>query len=227
MIVPCIDLLGGRAVQLVRGRRLALSVDDVQGLLHRFRRYRWLHVIDLDAALGHGSNHLLVRDLCARAPMRVRVGGGVRSVRRARTLVAAGAEQIIVGSMAYNTDGVNRRFLRSLAAAVGRRRIIVAVDVSRGRLVVRGWRARLQLTPTEVIPALEPYCAGFLCTDVDNEGSLRGARHPFFRALRRLTRLPIIAAGGIRGRSDVRALSRAGMDAAIGMALYTDVMSDG
>jgi phosphoribosylformimino-5-aminoimidazole carboxamide ribotide isomerase len=226
VIVPCIDLMGGRAVQLVRGRRLALSVDDVHGLLDRFRRYRWLHVIDLDAALGRGSNHFLLRDLCARAPMRVRAGGGVRSIRRARSLVAAGAEQIIVGSMAYDRTGVNRRFLRALGAAVGRHRIVVAMDFSRGRIVVRGWRTRLPLTPEQVIPALESYCAGLLCTDVDNEGTLRGVRRPLFRALRRLTCLPMIAAGGIRTRADVRSLARSGIDAAIGMALYRGVMGD-
>jgi phosphoribosylformimino-5-aminoimidazole carboxamide ribotide isomerase len=220
VIVPCIDLMGGRAVQLVKGRRLALSVDDVHGLLDRFRRYRWLHVIDLDAALGRGSNHLLVRELCARAPMRVRAGGGVRSIRKAQSLVAAGAEQIIVGSRAYKSSGVNRRFLRALGAAVGRHRVVVALDLSQGRIAVRGWRTRLSLTPAEAVPELEPYCAGLLCTDVDNEGTMRGARLPLFRALRRLTRLPIIAAGGIRSRSDVRALARSGMDAAIGMALY-------
>lgn len=220
MIVPCIDLMGGRAVQLVRGRRLAVTVDDVTGLLQRFRRYRWLHVIDLDAALGRGSNDALVRDLCSRAPMKVRVGGGVRTTRHAVRLIAAGADQIIVGSRAFRPTGINHRFLGSLARAVGRRRVMVALDVSRGRLAVNGWRARLTLAPGDVVRELEPFCSAFLCTDVDNEGTMRGARLPLFRALRQLTGLPITAAGGIRSRSDVRALARSGIDAAIGMALY-------
>ncbi len=227
MIVPCIDLMGGRAVQLVRGRRLALAVEDVHGLLGRFRRYRWLHVIDLDAAMGRGSNHFLVRDLCERAPMKVRAGGGVRSVRRAASLIAAGAEQVIVGSRAFNERGANVRFLRALSGAVGRRRVIVAIDVSRGRIAVSGWRRRLALTPADVIPTLEPHCAGFLCTDVDREGMMGGARLDFFRGFRRLTKLPIIAAGGIRSRADVTALARRRMDAAVGMALYRGVMRHG
>ena len=221
MIVPCIDLMGGRAVQLVHGRRLALEVDDLDGLLARFRRYAWLHVIDLDAALGRGDNFALVRELCGRAPMRVRAGGGVRSVRRARSLVAAGAAQVIVGSAAFATSGVNRRFLRALGAAVGRRRVVVAVDVLRGRLAVRGWRQRLALTPAGVLADLERLAGGLLCTDVDREGTMSGANLELFRSLRRLTALPIVAAGGIRSRSEVRALARAGIDAAVGMALYT------
>ena len=226
MIVPCIDLMGGRAVQLVRGRRLALAVDDVVGLLARFRRYRWLHLIDLDAALGRGSNLALVRELCARAPMKVRVGGGVRGARRAADLVRAGADQVIVGSKAFAAGrregggGINRRFLASLARAIGRRRVVVALDVVRGRLAVRGWRERLALTPWDVVRELEPYCAGFLCTDVDHEGTMGGTNLALFRELRRETDLPVIAAGGIRSRREVRALARLGMDAAVGMALY-------
>ncbi len=220
MIVPCIDLMGGRAVQLVRGRRLALSVDDVTGLLRRFRRHRWLHVIDLDAALGRGGNLALVRELCARAPMRIRVGGGVHTARRAALLVEAGADQLIVGSRAFLPSGVNRRFLDSLAGAVGRRRIVVALDVARGRLAVRGWRARLPLRLRDVVPELERRCAGLLCTDVDHEGTMRGTNVELFRELRGLTALPVVAAGGIRSRAEVRALARLGMDAAIGMAMY-------
>ncbi|HXY70191.1 MAG TPA: HisA/HisF-related TIM barrel protein [Gemmatimonadales bacterium] len=220
MIVPCIDLMGGRAVQLVRGRRLALEVADVTRLLSRFRRYRWLHVIDLDAALGRGSNLGLVRELCALAPMRVRVGGGVRTARRAEVLVEAGARQVIVGSRAFVESGVNRRFLRALRATVGRRRTVVALDVARGRITVRGWRARLPLRLEDVVAELEPFCAGFLCTDVDHEGTLRGTDLALFRRLRRLTSLPVVAAGGIRSRGEVRSLARLGMDAAVGMALY-------
>ncbi len=231
MIVPCIDLMGGRAVQLVRGRRLALSVDDATGLLDRFRRYRWLHLIDLDAALGRakggGGNISLVRELAARAPMRVRVGGGVRTPHRAAGLVAAGADQVIVGSRAFTARGVNRGFLRALVGAVGRRRIVVALDVARERIAVGGWRRRLPLTLEDVVGDLEQFCAGFLCTDVDHEGTLGGTNLDLFRRLRRLTSHPVVAAGGIRSRSEVRALARLGMDAAVGMALYRNVMSDG
>ncbi len=221
MIVPCIDLMGGRAVQLERGRHLRLAVDDVFELLVRFHRRPWLHLIDLDAAVGSGRNDALVRAVLAAAPMRVRAGGGVRTVARAKRLLDWGADQVIVGSRAFTPRGVNERFLRALRSAVGRRRVTIAVDMARGRVAVRGWRAMLPLRPADVVPRLEPWCASFLCTDVDREGTMGGADLEWFRALRALTRRPIIAAGGIARRAEVRALARLGMDAAVGMALYT------
>src|SRR5262249_4831217 len=174
MIIPCIDLQGGRAVQLVRGRKRRLAVDDVFGLLERFRKYPILHVIDLDAAMRKGSNARTVRELCKRAPMHVRVGGGIRSVAHAAKLVDGGAEKIIVGSAAFRRGGVNTAFLGRLRERVGRRRIIVAVDAEGGRILIRGWREKLRLTPEEVFAKLRPYAAEFLCTYVDNEGTMRG-----------------------------------------------------
>ena len=220
MIVPCIDLMDGKAVQLVQGRRLALEVDDVLGLLERFRRYAWLHVIDLDAALRRGRNEELVRELCTRAPMRVRVGGGIRTVRRAEALVEMGADQIVVGSAAFKGGHVNTLFLSALKKGLRRKRVIVALDTIGGRIAIRGWRERLDLEPAQVMEELEPFCAGFLCTDVDREGTMGGANLAWFRSLRRATKLPIIAAGGIKSKREVAALERLGMDSAIGMALY-------
>src|SRR5271156_4518764 len=217
MIIPCIDLQGGKAVQLVRGRKLALSVDDVLGLLERFRDYPILHVIDLDAALGTGSNGRWIKILSRRARMKLRVGGGIRSVAR--------AEKIIVGSAAFRGGQVAHDFLRKLCARVGRKNVILALDTERGQIVVRGWRQRLQLRPADVIPQLEPYCSGFLCTFVDNEGTMKGTDLQWFRKLRRVTKKPITAAGGIRSHKEVRALEKLGMDAAIGMALYLGKLS--
>jgi phosphoribosylformimino-5-aminoimidazole carboxamide ribonucleotide (ProFAR) isomerase len=225
MIVPCIDLQGGRAVQLVHGRRLALAVDDVFGLLERFRRYRYLHVIDLDAAIGGGSNVALVRALCRRAArgfgLRVRVGGGIRTVARAERILGWGAEKVIIGTAAFRSGQVNTIFLERLIHRVGRQRVMLALDAERGRLVVRGWRQRLRLRPEQVLAQLEPYCSEFLCTCVDREGRLRGTNLAWFRALRRLTTLPITAAGGICSRTEIRALARLGIKSAVGMALYT------
>jgi phosphoribosylformimino-5-aminoimidazole carboxamide ribotide isomerase len=220
MIIPCIDLQDGRAVQLVHGRKRRLAVDDVFGLLERFRKYPLLHVIDLDAAMGKGSNARLVGALCRRAPMRVRVGGGIRTSARAERLLAAGAEKVIVGSAAFRGGRVNRRFLAGLAKRVGRRRIVVAVDTDGGRILVRGWREKLRLRPADVFDELSGYASEFLCTYVDNEGTMRGTSLSWFRALRQATSLPITAAGGIRSRKEVRALERIGMNAAVGMALY-------
>jgi len=224
MLIPCIDLQGGRAVQLVHGRERKLAVDDVLGLLDRFGNYPLIHVIDLDAAMRKGSNGRLVRQLCAAARkrgMRVRVGGGIRTTARAAQITRWGAEKIIVGSAAFRHGSVNHPFLRRLAGRVGRRRVIVALDTEKGRILVRGWREKLRLRPGEVIPALERYASEFLCTYVDAEGTMRGTNLAWFRELRAATRCPITAAGGIRSRAEVRALSRLKMNAAVGMALYT------
>jgi phosphoribosylformimino-5-aminoimidazole carboxamide ribotide isomerase len=224
MIIPCIDLQDGRAVQLVRGRRRALAVDDVLGLLERFRKYSQLHIIDLDAALRTGRNDRLVLQLCREAKrrfgFRVRVGGGIRTAARAMKLLRGGADQVILGSAVFKNGRIRARFLDAFARRVGRRRMIIALDCKKGRIVVSGWRTALRLRPEDVIPQLESYCAGFLCTFVDNEGTLRGTNLDWFRGLRSETSLPIIAAGGIRRRAEVRALERIGMDAAVGMALY-------
>lgn len=220
MIVPCIDLQDGRAVQLVHGRKKRLAVDDVFGLLECFREYPLLHVIDLDAAMGRGSNARLVRALCRRAPMRVRVGGGIRTAVRARRLLDAGAEKIIVGSAAFRRGRVNHAFLSRLRDGIGRKRIIVAVDTEGGFILVRGWQKKLRLKPEEVLAELQRYASEFLCTYVDAEGTMRGTNLDWFRQLRTATSLPITAAGGIRSRREVRELERMGMNAAVGMALY-------
>lgn len=221
MIIPCIDLQDGKAVQLVRGRRRALAVDDVLGLLERFRGYPILHVIDLDAAMRKGTNARWIKRICRIAKMKVRVGGGIRTVAQAAKILSWGADQVIVGSAAFKNGEVDRKFLGPLAKRVGRRRVIIALDTDRGRIVVRGWQERLKLKPSEVIPALEPFCSGFLSTFVDNEGTMKGTDLSWFRALQSATSLPITAAGGIRSMREVRALEKAGMDAAVGMAIYT------
>jgi phosphoribosylformimino-5-aminoimidazole carboxamide ribotide isomerase len=221
MIIPCIDLQGGKAVQLVRGRRLALAVDDVLGLLDRFRSYPVLNVIDLDAALRRGSNGRRIKQICAKANMEVCVGGGVCTVARAVKLLRWGAGKVIVGSATFHDGEINTPFLAQLAKRAKRKNVILALDAEGGRIVVHGWRERLKLRPEEVMPQLEPFCAGFLCTFVDNEGTMKGTNLAWFRSLRRATKLPVTAAGGIRSMREVNALEKLGMDAAVGMAIYT------
>lgn len=218
MIVPCIDLMDGMAVQLVRGREKKLAVDPI-AMLRKFAGFPIINVIDLDAAIGTGNNDKMVARLCQRRP--VRVGGGVRSVARARELVALGARQVIVGTAAFSADGVNEKFLRSLRRAVGKRRVVLAMDTMRGRIVVKGWRASTGLRPEEVMAQVEPYCGSLLCTYVDKEGMMQGTNLKWFARLRRATRLPIIAAGGITTQQEVDALEARGMDCAVGMAIYT------
>jgi phosphoribosylformimino-5-aminoimidazole carboxamide ribotide isomerase len=228
MMIPCIDLQDGRAVQLVHGRERKLAVDDVFGLLDRFGSHPLIHVIDLDAAMRKGSNGRLVRGLCAAAKkrrMRVRVGGGIRTVARAARIAGWGAEKIIVGSAAFKDGRVNAKFLSRLAGKIGRRRVIVALDTEGGKILVRGWQDKLRLRPDEVIPELEKYASEFLCTYVDAEGTMRGTNLKWFRSLRRATSRPITAAGGIRSMAEIRALARMKMHAAVGMALYTGKLS--
>lgn len=224
MLIPCIDLQGGQAVQLVHGRKRELAVADVMGLLKRFREYPWLHVIDLDAAIGTGNNNELVHELCVKARrqygMRVRVGGGIRTVSRAAQITKQGAEQVIIGSAALRQGKVNVHFLDQLLKRVGRERIVVALDTAKGWIVVHGWRKALALRPGDVMAQLEPFCAAFLCTDVDREGTMRGANHTWFQKLRNASSHPIIAAGGIKTRREIIALEKIGIDAAVGMALY-------
>jgi phosphoribosylformimino-5-aminoimidazole carboxamide ribotide isomerase len=220
MIIPCIDLQDGKAVQLIHGRKRALAVDDVLGLLDRFSGYPILHIIDLDSAMRKGSNARLIKLLCARANARVRVGGGIRTVARAARILSWRAEKIIVGSAAFKNGKVNRNFLDELRKRVGKKRVIIALDTERGHIVVRGWRERLKFRPAEVIPELEPYCSGFLSTLVDNEGAMQGTNLKWFRELQRMTKLPITAAGGITTMREVDALEKAGMHSAIGMAIY-------
>jgi phosphoribosylformimino-5-aminoimidazole carboxamide ribotide isomerase len=223
MIIPCIDLQDGMAVQLVRGRKRKLAVRDVFGLLERFGNYSQLHIIDLDAAMRRGSNARLAGKLSSRAGkngMRVRVGGGVRTVAMAERIIRHGASQVIVGSAAFRRGAVNHTFLRRLASRIGRKRIVIALDTEGGHILVRGWRQKLRLKPQDVFPELEKYASGFLCTYVDNEGTMRGTNLAWFRSLRRATHLPIIAAGGVHTQKEVHALARMKMDAAVGMALY-------
>ena len=228
MLIPCIDLQDGQAVQLVHGRNRELAVADVFGLVQKFSRYPWLHVIDLDAAMGKGSNDELVRELCAQArkkfEMKVRVGGGISTVPCAKRTTAWGASQIVIGSAAFRNGKVNLRFLRHLNREVNRKRIVIALDTLRGRITIHGWRRSIALQAEKVMAELEPFCAGFLCTDVDREGTMTGANLKWFQKLRSATDHPIIAAGGIRTKREIAALERIGMDAAVGMALYKDCL---
>jgi phosphoribosylformimino-5-aminoimidazole carboxamide ribotide isomerase len=224
VLIPCIDLQDGQAVQLVHGRRRELAVKDVYGALERFKDYDWLHVIDLDAAMRKGENNELVEELCRRAKkkykMKVRVGGGIRTAERAKRLVKLGAEQVILGSAVFVDGEIDLELLRGLKQAISQRRVVIALDTWRGKITVQGWKKSLERAPQEVMAALELYCAAFLCTDVDREGTMTGANLKWFRSLREVTEHPIIAAGGIKTQREIVALEKLGMDAAVGMAVY-------
>ena len=219
MIIPCIDLMGGKVVQLVQGREKALEGDSPEEMLRRFAAFPQIQVIDLDAAIGSGTNDDLVQMLASKAV--TRVGGGVRTVERAQALLDQGAFKVIVGTSAFTATGPNHTFLESLTDAIGRDRIVLALDSKGGNIVVKGWREAMAFTAEEVIKQLEPYCSGFLCTYVDKEGMMQGTDLGWFSRLRATTELEITAAGGITTLEDIKALEDLKIHAAVGMAIYT------
>ena len=213
MIIPCIDLMDGKVVQLVQGREKALEGDAPLEMLRKFAGFPQIQVIDLDAAMGRGENAGIVETLASRATCRV--GGGVRDVGRARRLIDAGAYRVIVGTAAFTPA------LSEIAAAIGRERVVVALDSKGGKVVVKGWREATEFTAEEVIGRLEPFCGGFLCTYVDKEGMMQGTDVEWFRRLRGSTSHELTAAGGITTVEEIRELSAMGIDCALGMAIYT------
>jgi phosphoribosylformimino-5-aminoimidazole carboxamide ribotide isomerase len=219
LIIPCIDLMDGKVVQLVQGREKALEGGSPEEMLRRFSDFPEIQVIDLDAALGRGENSEIVEFLARRAV--TRVGGGVRTVERAQKLIEQGARKVIVGTSAFCQAGVNTPFLEELAAAVGRDVLVIALDSKGGKIVVKGWRESTDFSAEEVIGLLEPYCSGFLCTYVDKEGMLQGTDLEWYARLRRTTRHELTAAGGITTIEDIARLQELEIHAALGMAIYT------
>ena len=219
MLIPSIDLQAGAVVQLVQGARLAIKDDDVFRWVRRFERYPKVQVIDLDAAKGVGDNLPLIRRIAG--ALSCRVGGGIRSVARAEDVLAAGARQIIAGSALFKDGRPDLDFAAQLAGAVGADRIIAAVDSRGGRVVIHGWATTLPITAVDAVRALEPYCGEFLYTHVDAEGLMRGTDLDAIRAVRDATARRVTAAGGITSQDEIDALDALGVDAVVGMAIYT------
>lgn len=210
MIVPSIDLMDGTAVQLVGGRERVLDAGDPRPLARRFGRVGEIAVIDLDATLGRGSNAGVIEELCRIA--RCRVGGGIRSAADARRWLDAGAERVILGTAARP----------EVLSALPPERVIAAVDAVDGEVVIEGWQTRTRERADDRVRALRHLVSGFLVTFVEREGRMAGTD------LERARRLSIAAegarvtaAGGITTTEDVAALDRLGIDAQVGMALYT------
>jgi phosphoribosyl-ATP pyrophosphohydrolase/phosphoribosyl-AMP cyclohydrolase len=223
MVIPSIDLSQGKTVQLEQGKKKKLERDDTLALADEFSRYGEIAVVDLDAALGRGSNDPVIQNICRRAACRV--GGGIRSVDRAAEVLSWGADKIIVGTMAFAGGGVGHDFLAALRAAVGRERIIIAVDTLHGRIVTEGWQKETGSRWQDVIRELEPYAAEFLFTSVEKEGLMKGPDFAPLRTLQGATTLPVTIAGGISSIGEVRRISRLGFNAQLGMALYTGKIS--
>jgi len=219
MLIPSIDLQGGAVVQLVQGERLAIKDEDVFRWVRRFERFPKVQVIDLDAAKGDGDNLAIVRQI---APaLACRVGGGIRTVDRAREVLAAGARQIIVGSSLFRNGLPDLDFARQLAEAVGPAQVIAAVDSKGGQVVIHGWKTPLPITAADAVRALEPFCEEFLYTHVDTEGLMGGTNRSAILAVRDATTRRVTAAGGITTQDEIDDLNRQGVDSVVGMAIYT------
>jgi phosphoribosylformimino-5-aminoimidazole carboxamide ribotide isomerase len=219
VLIPSIDLKDGSVVQLIQGDRLAIRDDDVDRWVRKFRGFEKVQVIDLDAAMGTGDNLALVRRIAG--ALSCRVGGGIRTIARARELLASGARQIIAGSALFKDGRPDLAFARALADAIGTEQVIAAVDSRGGHVVIHGWKTALPMTAVEAVRALEPYCGEFLYTHVDTEGLMRGTSIDAIRAVRTVTARRVTAAGGIATQKEVDDLEALGVDAVVGMAIYT------
>ncbi len=223
MLIPAIDLMGGRIVQLVQGEELRIASDDFDYWIDRFRSYPLVQLIDLDAAKREGNNRMLIERIARELP--VQVGGGIRTARQAQTLLDLGVRRVIFGSALFSNEGVNTTLAAQIAQAIGSEQFFASIDTKNGRIAVRGWRDQTALTPDDAVHALEPFCGGFLYTHVDTEGTLKGFPLPVAQRLRALTSRKLIVAGGIREQEEIDALDRLGVDAVAGMAVYTGLIA--
>ena len=224
MLIPSIDLLGGRIVQLVQGEKLRLAFDDFEYWIEKFACFPLVQLIDLDAAMRQGDNSALVAQIAKRLPCQA--GGGIHSVERARQVLDAGARRVIIGSALFSEGGtVNTAFAQELSTTLGSELIVAGIDTKKGTIAVKGWKANIALTPDEAVPFLDPYVSAFLYTHVDGEGLMRGFPIETAARLRKLTRRQLIVAGGIRDQREVDALDALGADAVVGMAVYTNLLA--
>jgi phosphoribosylformimino-5-aminoimidazole carboxamide ribotide isomerase len=224
MLIPSIDLLGGRIVQLVQGEKLRLAFDDFEYWIEKFSKFPLVQLIDLDAAMRQGDNSTLVAQIAKRLP--VQAGGGIHSIERARQVLDAGAKRVIIGSALFSESGtVNTKFAADLAASIGAEQVVAGIDTKNGRIAVKGWKAQLALAPDEAIPQLEAHAAAFLYTHVDGEGMMQGFPIETAARLRKLTQRQLIVAGGIRSQQEVDELDALGADAVVGMAVYTELLA--
>lgn len=222
MLIPSIDLMNGQVVQLQQGERLALSSGDLDGWIARFSSFPIVQLIDLDAAMGKGDNRALVEKVCAALPCQV--GGGVRTADRARELVAMGARRVIAGSSLFDATGVKADRAAVFADAIGADRLVAAVDSRGGQVVIHGWKTPVPISPVDAVRALEPHVSAFLYTHVDTEGLLTGLNLDVVKSVAAATSRRLIAAGGIRSMAEVDILDALGIDAVVGMAIYTGLI---
>jgi phosphoribosylformimino-5-aminoimidazole carboxamide ribotide isomerase len=220
MLIPSIDLMGGKIVQLVQGEKKALEFDDLDYWIDRFSKYPLVQVIDLDAARGAGTNRPIVNQIVQR--LKCQVGGGIRSLESARALLDAGAQKVIIGSALLQEGKINMQHAAMLADTFGIKALTFALDSRSGRVAIKGWREETSITAFDMIRALEPFCETFLYTHIDTEGLMGGIPMETVTAIRRATSRRLIVAGGITTQQEIDQLDTLGMDAVVGMALYSN-----
>ena len=222
MLIPSIDLLGGKIVQLVQGEKKALEFENFTEWLERFAKSPLVQLIDLDAAMGKGNNRALVVEFCRKLPCQV--GGGIRSADDAQKALASGARKVILGSSLISGASVNVAFAAALSGEFGVEKLVAAIDSRGGRVAIHGWKTVTAITPTSMIAALEPYFSAFLYTHIDSEGLLQGIPIDVVRELKTRTKRQFIAAGGIRSQQEIDELHAMGVDAVVGMGIYTGLI---
>ena len=223
MLIPSIDLMGGKIVQLVQGEKKALEFDDFEEWIGRFANYPLVQLIDLDAAIGTGNNRALLERFTARLPCQV--GGGIRSLDDATEILSRGARRIILGSVLVYKNKINVAAAEQFATKFRSDRLTFAVDSKSGKVAIKGWREVTSISTAEMMQALESYCGAFLYTHVDTEGLMKGIPLEVVRALRAVTSRQLIVAGGITSQEEVNQLDELAIDAVVGMAIYSGRMS--
>jgi phosphoribosylformimino-5-aminoimidazole carboxamide ribotide isomerase len=219
MLIPSIDLMGGKIVQLVQGEKKALEFDNFDYWIGRFSKYPLVQLIDLDAARGTGNNGPLVNQIVQR--LTCQVGGGIRTLKNAQEILEAGAHRVVLGSSLFKDGNINTEFAATLMNALGPAALVFALDSRGGRVAINGWRLETVLTPFDMIRALEPFCKTFLYTHIDTEGLMGGIPIETVGAIRRATSRRLVVAGGITTQQEIDRLDALGMDAVVGMALYS------
>jgi len=223
VLIPSIDLMGGKIVQLVQGEKKALEFDDFDYWIERFSAYRLVQLIDLDAAMGAGDNRSLIAMICRRLPCQT--GGGIPTIERARELLELGAKRVIFGSALLNAGEIDTALASEAANALGAEQLTFAIDSRNGKVAIKGWKQATSITAAQMIQALDGHCSAFLYTHIDTEGTMTGFPFNIARELALLTEKKLIVAGGIRSQAEVDELDAIGVDAVVGMAIYTGAIS--
>jgi phosphoribosylformimino-5-aminoimidazole carboxamide ribotide isomerase len=222
VLIPSIDLMSGKIVQLVQGEKKALEFDDFEYWIERFSSYPIVQLIDLDAAMGRGNNRELIAMICKRLPCQT--GGGIRDVARASELLALGAKRVIFGSALLKDGVINTPLATAAAETLGIEHLTFAIDSRKGKVAIQGWKESTTVDPKDMVSSLEQYCSAFLYTHIDTEGTMNGFPIKIAQELAGLTKKQMIVAGGIRSRAEVDQLDAIGVDAVVGMAIYTGAM---